>query len=308
MAMNYSIQDLKKLGVTFSFISESDAEEITRTEYPLSKLMRYSVLFDRYRSTTKAGLFLDLDFAYLYDLSLLDSELRKIILCLCLDVEQSLKTVFLYDCERANCQESIVRDFITSDPDYLLNAYNAQNLDLSAKKIIGDNPIDTLTLDDFLEILQFGTFQRFSSFFYQRHAQFLYGREQSPMEPFFDSVRILRNTAAHNNTVLDGLSNAISPNFRVNYGVLSFLGRSGIKSRTLETNMAKQPIHDFVCLIHLYSRLESPSKTQHTLVKVLSFLEERCTRHSEYYIKNPTLLSAYRFLVQVINVYCKNIC
>lgn len=305
MEKYHSLAELQEIGVSFSRISENDAGVIIQTEFPLSKLLRYAVFFDRYRSTEKKGIYLNLDFAFLYELALLDAELRKVILCLCLDAEQSLKTVFFNDSARVNYQNNVVQDFIESDQDYILDSYNPQNLDTYAKQVLMETTLENLPLDEFLEIIRFGTFQRLSVFFYQKYARIIYGRDQSPYVPFMDSVRVLRNAAAHNNTILDGLVQTCSSDFHANYSVLSFLGQRGIKSRTLKTNMSKQPVHDFVCLIHLVTKIEPTSNTRNQLELIRSFLENRCTLHSEYFTKNPTLLSAYRFISQVLKVYMK---
>lgn len=301
--MQDTIMDMKLRGITFSYISEEKATSIMETEYTASMLMRYSSLFECYHSTDKAGKFLDLDFAYLYDIALIDSELQKIIICLCMDMERSLKTAFISDCIRVGYRDKIVKDFVEEDYEYVAYFYNVHNLDAAAKRIMGDSRVDDLSLDDFLELITFGTFQRLSAFFYRKFAQELYGKPTAPFEQFLDSVRMLRNSAAHNNAIIAGIADPNSAEFRQNYLLSSYLGRHGIKNCTLKTNMSKQPIHDLSCLLHLYSIMVPCSVKQHSMSEFLRFLHERCTRHSEYYIKNAELISAYRFIEQVINVY-----
>ena len=59
------------------------------------KLKAYERNYDQYRSTAKQGQYINLDFAYLKELSTLDMYLRKTILFMALDIEHALKVRLL---------------------------------------------------------------------------------------------------------------------------------------------------------------------------------------------------------------------
>lgn len=303
--MNDSINKMKSLGISFFYIDEKQAEHIITTEYTAAKLMKYAAIFDRYRATEKKGQFVELDFSYLYDIALIDTDLRKIVFGMCIDVEETVKAILAADFIRASCSDRIVTDFVNSDQEYLTATYTAANLDTTAAEILGNTPIADLSLDDFLYVISFGTLQRFARFFYLLYAEELYNRKHAPFEPYLDSVRVLRNACAHNNTLLGRLS--IDSNqpvaFLKNYSVISYLGNHGVKHRTLETNMSKACIHDLCCLLHLSSFLLPKERAQSSISKFLDFLRFRCTENRWYYIKAPNLLSAHRFLCDVSAIY-----
>lgn len=294
--MSYGLEEVKAKNVVFSILGEEDAVHIMETEYAPQTLLSYISLFPCYMAGEREGQAISVDFAYLYDLAVLDTELRKLVLAASLDIEQSLRAVFLVDCRRTGVGDELVKAFVASDVDHLSLTYTPDNMDILTKKGFCEVPIAELSLNSFLEILQFGTFQRLLRFFYNTHAPTLYGKATAPFENYLDALRHIRNAAAHN-TSLIGQLNETGP-FKQNLQLLSILGRKGIRHKTLTTNMSKPVMHDLLSLLQLYHIL-MPSLQKEQLQKlILMFLTERCTTHSSYYEKSPTLLSAYHFLLQ----------
>jgi len=301
--MKSTIESIKETGITFNFISEEKADTIMKSEFTPRMLLCYSSLFDKYKKTLSKGRFINLDFAYLYELALLDCELRKIIMGMCLDIERCLKVLLIDDCERLENKDSIVVDYCETDFDFLNANYNSNNLDYYAKQIIGSSNISELQLDNFLEIVQFGTFQRLLVFFYSKYSKHFENCNRLALLQNLDSVRSLRNAVAHNNALLSHLNYEGAEEFHRNYALASFLGDHGIKSRNLETNIKKQLLHDFACLVNMYSRIATNPEVNCCLSSLLSFFSNRCTLHASFFDHNPTILSAYKFCRDVIMIH-----
>ena len=301
--MKSTIESIKETGITFNYISEEKANTIMKSEFSPRMLLCYSSLFDKYKKTLSAGRFINLDFAYLYELALLDCELRKIVMEMCLDIERCLKVFLIDDCEQLGCKDSIVADYCETDFDFLNANYKNNYLDHYAKQIIGSSSVSELQLDDFLEIVQFGTFQRLLIFFYSKYSNKTEAHDRLSLLSNLDSVRSLRNAAAHNNALLSHLNYEVSEDFHKNYALVSFLGNHGIKSRTLETNTKKQLLHDFACLVNMYSKIETNHKEKNCLYSLLSFFENRCTINASFFNQNPTIMSAYKFCCDVIKIH-----
>lgn len=70
--------------------------------------------------------------------------------------------------------------------------------------------------------------------------------------------------------------------------------------------MQNPPIHDFVVLIDVYCTV---IKSENTIKKgfetLNDFLNVRCFKHKEYFIKNDNLKSNYEFLRNVVDFYEK---
>lgn len=298
--MSYGIDMAKARNIIFSMLDEDAATRIMETEYAPQTLLSYTPLFPCYITGERKGQAISVDFAYLYDLASLDTDLRKLVLIASLELEQSLCAIFLADCRRVDVGDELVKAFVSSDADYLYATYTPDNVDILAKSDFTKVPLEELPLSTFLEVLQFGTFQRLLRFFYHIHAPSLYGKTTAPFENDLDALRHMRNAAAHNTSLINQLNETKS--FEKNLQLLSLLGRNGVRHKTLTTNMAKPVMCDLLCLLRLYSTLMPPLRTEQLKKLVLSFLTERCTTHASYYKKSPTLLSAYHFLLQSVPV------
>ncbi len=89
------IAHMKGKGITFNIISESDAKSfLTENNYYL-KLASYRTNYAKYTSGSKTGQYINLDFAYLKELSTIDMHLRYLIIQMCLDIEHYLKVSLL---------------------------------------------------------------------------------------------------------------------------------------------------------------------------------------------------------------------
>lgn len=105
LTIDEQIEDLKKKGVTFEIMSEEEAKKFLRYNNYYFKLKSYA---KNYPINPKNGKYVNLEFAYLVELSKLDMYLRKIILGMCLDVEHILKTRMLYDLSEMRKKTDII--------------------------------------------------------------------------------------------------------------------------------------------------------------------------------------------------------
>ena len=129
LTIDEQIEDLKKKGVTFEIMCEEDAKKFLRYNNYYFKLKSYA---KNYPINPKNGKYVNLEFAYLVELSKLDMYLRKIILGMCLDVEHILKTRMLYDVSRNEKEDgyNIVKKYFWAYPNTKIeilqkaNSYN----------------------------------------------------------------------------------------------------------------------------------------------------------------------------------------
>jgi hypothetical protein len=105
---------MKGKGITFNIISESDAKSfLTENNYYL-KLASYRTNYAKYTSGSKTGLYINLDFAYLKELSTIDMHLRYLIIQMCLDIEHYLKVSLLSHVESNPSEDGyeLIRRFL----------------------------------------------------------------------------------------------------------------------------------------------------------------------------------------------------
>ncbi len=285
-----NIEFLKQRNIQFNSIDENFAQSIIEKEYPCYKLFEYSRLFNSAY---------DLDFSQLYYLAILDEKLRHVVICKCLDLEQALKTIIINDAEKLDVKESILEEYIRSDSDYLLSHYNSDNIDVFFDKSI-PNSLKDLSFEQFLEVIQFGTFEKFLHYFYRKHSKYLYNKEYAPFENHINSMKHLRNISAHNGLLIGSLNKKrdITSN-----KIASFLGAHGIKHKTLRSNMSKQIVFDLCNLLHLCYSILPKSKFDETLSQFIDFLQKDCKQYEHAFSKNSLLLSVYNFANSVVCIY-----
>ena len=126
------IEDLKVKGVKFDVMSEEEAKRFLRYNNFYFKLKSYAKNYLTYQKTELRGQYINLDFAYLVELSKLDMYLRKLIVHMCLDIEHFLKTRLMYDLSINDEEDgyNIVKKYLDRHYDILSNLY--QNLNKSA--------------------------------------------------------------------------------------------------------------------------------------------------------------------------------
>lgn len=300
LSVEKQIEHMKRKGIKFNLVNEEKAIKYLNDHTYYFKIKAYEKLFDRYNKSEKNNEFVDLEFAYLCDLATIDCYLRKEILSISLDIEHYLKVKLLNDFNSSEEDGySIVKDFINTNPDHY-SAEIKHKMEGKACSNLVKKYSSNWAIWNFVEVLSFGDFIQFYQFFYSRNDQF---RESKKLGYFINPVRILRNAAAHNNCLLHTLRVPyIAEEFNRNLTVNSFLGKSGIKSRTLNTNMGRPLVHDLCVVLYLYHRVTPMAIQKFTYERWELLFEKRFALHKEYYECNGLLLSSYKFVLSVIKL------
>lgn len=89
LTISEQIEDMHKKGITFHFTNEKDACKFLKHNNYYFKLKSYGKNYDKYLTTAKKGQYINLDFSYLQELSILDMYLRKSIISMALDIENT---------------------------------------------------------------------------------------------------------------------------------------------------------------------------------------------------------------------------
>lgn len=155
------IEHMKSKGVQFNIIVEEAAEKYLSENTYYFKLKSYAKNYDKYRTTDKRGQYVNLEFAYLKDLAIIDMHLRHFILKTSIDLEHALKTSFLMDFnESEDNGYALVEKFLLENPDIKegikKKKENSYTKDL-ANKLMEDgfaiwNIVELLSLKDFLRM------------------------------------------------------------------------------------------------------------------------------------------------------------
>jgi abortive infection bacteriophage resistance protein len=210
------IKKLDSRGVKFKFMSKEQAKEALLSINNYFKLTAYRKSFE----VNADGKYVDLDFAYLKDLSKIDMYLRYCLLEMCLDIEHFGKAKFMGYLTNQPEEDgySIIPEHIASrepiegskEPNYLKISYEdayrkaAENeycRDLYTKHM-GDMPVWAA-----IEIMSFGTFVDLYMFFGKKYKY----KNMIDQAHMMISISRLRNACAHNNCIINDLSRQQAP-------------------------------------------------------------------------------------------------
>lgn len=285
------IAHLKELGITFNGVSEESAKEYLKTSCYYFKLTQYKANYNK----NKSGKYVGLDFLALKTLSKIDKELRYEIMNLCLDIEHNLKVKFLdHICEHSDGFEPIKEFYEENEKDALeLDVkYNGVKDDLKTNYIgeLIKKYYSRMPAWVFFEIVSFGTLMRFIAFYQEKYNFYLVDNR------LLNNIRDLRNTVAHNNSIIRDLKSKDSNETKVlgNYVALYF---DNIKSDQRNKRLQNRNIADFSSLICLHLTLIKDNKKFENLKRIIDDIPNR----AECLKNNDLLVSSYDYCKKMVD-------
>lgn len=295
------IEDLKKKNVKFDMCSEEKAKSFLKHNNYFFKLKSYSKNFDKYSRVDRQNQYINLDFAYLIELSTLDSYLRKWIIATCLDIEHILKTQFINDITYNPNEDgySLVKDYIKQDYTILSNLYSTINKSATSelvKKFQEDE--DKIPVWSFIETLSFGRFIELYNLYYNKYGERSYAS-------YLGSIKYLRNAAAHNTCLLNSLRRPYAIKINKNKNIMNTLSKIKKLSTSDKKKMENPVVHDFVVILFVYWDILDCFSNKKMREKGMNDLKDlfnnRMKRNKDFFEKNDVIVENYRFICTVID-------
>ncbi len=282
--------------ITFNLIDKHKAERIMQNEYAYYMLMKLSSVFEKKKKSNEEK-FINLDFGQLYYLAKIDSQLSQILMGLCLKIEKSLKTRLIYDAEKVCNTEMLMNEYYSNESDHLNKTYTSNNIEIIKNENFAEE-IKNMNFYQFLDVVQFGTLEKFVHFFYKKFSMQIYKKEFPSFETRLYAVRRIRNIVAHNNSIIAKLQEKTEYK---NLKISAMLGNNGIKNKTLKTNMSKAVISDLCDLLYVYYELvDDGGELLYTFV---DFDNNYIKKYKDIFCKNDLLRTVYAFLKNVIEIF-----
>ena len=306
LSVDEQIEHMKVKGIKFNIVSEDEAKDFISNHTYYFKVRSYAKNYDKYQYGENKGKYINLEFAYIQELSRIDAELRYFIIRACLDMEHFLKVLLLQDFAGSSEDGySIVEKYLTAYPGAKdkINArkQNAVCFDLLEKYE------NNFAIWNIVEVLSFGDFINLYKIFYDEYPEL-------PGEVFSNKIfpiKLLRNAAAHNSCLINSLAKPYSIEIKRNQPIQNAIGKINGISRTERSKKMKNPvIHDFVLLIYLYDQIIPLQKYRKERFGELNDLfSNRMLEHKDFFKKNDVITSTYRFLKKIVDYYhgkCNN--
>lgn len=299
-------------GITFKYTSEEEAERYLSNINNYLRTAAYRKNYSKYQKGPNTGKYINLDFAYLQELSTLDMHFRFIVSKMCLDIEHDLKVRILKDIENDNTTDGydIVQKFLYQNP-YTVrnierNSYSPftqalifkyftiqQTYNPNTRKMMNtiasyqNCPIWIL-----LELLTFGDFIRFYSFYYSHQAL-------APIPiSILNLVKSLRNGVAHNNCIFANLGHGSTT---IPKEITQFVSQiSTISSSQRKKRLSCRPMLEFICLLYSYNTIVSEKVRLHRISELKSLFFKRMLQKKNFFKDNDLIKSNYDFACKVI--------
>lgn len=300
-------------GISFSLVSELEAKEYLFNVNNFLRTASYRKNFQKNQKGTNKGKYINLDFAYLKELSIIDMHFRMEVIHLCIDIEHDLKVKILQEVETNSKIDgySIVKEFLASNEKILkriaANCSSPFTCDLIRKYFTIEEQIDSITnkrvnniskYDDcpiwgFLELITFGDLIYFYKFFC----------EQNEIKPIISNsllhlVKNLRNGCAHNNCILANLSSSTSKAPQEISRLVSNI--KGISKSQMQKKLTCRPVLEFVTLLYVYDRIVSEKVKEKGFEKLYSLFSNRMLRNKNYFTNNELIKSTYEFSKKIL--------
>lgn len=292
------IAHMKAKGILFEKMTEEEAREFLTCNNYYMKLASYRSNYQKYESGERVGQYINLDFAYLRELSTIDMHLRYYIVEMCLDIEHALK-VHLIERISTNAVEDgyeAVRKFLAKDGNIrILKDIQSRKTGDYCKDLI-EKYYPFFPAWVFVEVISFGTLLYFCEFYKE-----LYG-DVIVNNTLMNTVRDLRNACAHSNCLLNHLSQKIDVTKQPHSDITRFVAdMEGISKNSRRNNLSTLFTYNFVTLLYVYDTLMQGIPKQKRYDQLKEFMETRVVRHKEYFVSNMKITSTYNFLKKVID-------
>lgn len=300
---------LKNKNIKFECCLEQDAERYLRENNNYFNVTSYKNNFVRYQCGELEGKYIDLDFAYLKDLSIIDYRVRLVLFKMIIDIEHYLKIrilniieeisdedgykiVNLYlekdfnDKERPKMVHESIRKKVSNE--YYQKIFSKYNLDKDTK-------IENIPIWEFLEIITFGELINFFDFFTK-----YYKLDDNKYVFILREVNKLRNAVAHNSCVLCDL-NKKNNNHRADTLVISYLKDCGVGKENRNTKLSNSRIRQITYTLYIFNIIISSkgirNNVKHDITKLFY---GRILLNKKYYTNSELLKSIYSYFDKII--------
>ena len=302
---------LKMKNIKFDIFSEEKAEKYLRDNNNYYNVTAYKHNFERYFIDGEfVDKYIDLDFAYLKDMAIIDHRVRLVLFKIIIDIEHYLKIRILNLIENIDEEDGyrIVNMYLEKDfndekfPRKLHSSIFKKvgseyyNKIFSKYDIDKDKKLENIPVWEFLEIITFGELVNFYEFFAKEYDL----RKESKNVFILREVGKLRNAVAHNSCVLCDLDKKDNQ-FAPDYKIIDFLNKCGINKDTRDNKLSNSRIRQITYTLYMFNEIVTSDGVKKNVTEdVNNLFFDRIIHHKEYYNNNELLKSIYSYFEKII--------
>lgn len=302
LTVDEQIARLKSKGITFDICTEDDAKYVMAEESYWFNIAAYRTLYDKQIDGEHEGCYINLDFAYLADLAAIDKQLRQTLLPMTLDVEHyAISKIERIVSERDDEDGySIVVDYWNSMTDDRREHRTAEikrlREDFYCGKLL-EQYRSSMPVWVFMELLTFGAFIDFYGFCAKRWDD----QEMRQDHYTLRAVKSARNAYAHSCCIINNFRRT-DIRHRTSVEVMKALENAGVSKQVRNKRMKNVAMQQIATLMFAQSRFVTGSADKKKASASLQKLCERMDEHSDYYLTNNVVTSAFEFLKKIFTL------
>jgi abortive infection bacteriophage resistance protein len=296
---------MKNKGITFSIISEDEAKTFLQENNYYMKLASYRNNYPKYKTGAKAGQYINLDFAYLKELSTIDAHLRYLIIHMCLDIEHSLKVSLISHVENNPREDGyeLIRRFVgMTGPngqlqnDYILKKIRGHKSSDYCKDLI-EKYYPYFPVWVFVELISFSDLTYLIAFYDELYSDTIVNNK------FMNIVRDLRNASAHSNCLINNLFAPLNPRYQIDNTISSYVKSTpGISANARAKNLNYRVIYSFITLIYVYDTvIPNGIAKLKRYSEIKELFNNRMTKHKDYFKSNNKIVGVYQFVKKIVD-------
>lgn len=292
------IEHMKSKGIKFNEVSEQEAKDFLTYNNYYMKLASYRGNYEKCGDGKRKGQYMNLEFAYLKELSIIDMHLRYIIMQMCLDVEHAVRVKLLRTIT-SNPEEdgyTIIKKFLEEEE----NSSALKNIRKHKKGTYCKDLIEKYYPDFpawvFVELISFGELLKLCAFYEK-----VYG-EKIVNNKLMNVVRDVRNAAAHSNCLINKLSEKLDKSKQPLWEITNFIkGMHDITPKARGKHLNMRFTYSFIALLYVYHEMMPETPKRKRYVQLQEFINDRAIRNKDYFRSNGKICSVYQFHKKVID-------
>lgn len=306
LSLDGQIEHLKNKGVFFNIMDESVAKGYLAQHNNYFKLTAYRKNYNKHPDGENKDKYINLEFAYLVDIAVIDMQLRYRIVHMALDIEHHTKLQLLRKIDEYNEDGyQVVQDYVDSLNDKQKKIFDGEINRNKGNIYCGDiiNKYDgAYPVWAFIEVVPFGRLVAFYGFCADRFS------DKDMKDNFYRllTCKEIRNASAHSNCILNDLranTAAHSTNAAVTKELMSI---SAMNKNFRKNRMSNSRIQQVVTLLYMHKTMVESEGIRKAEAEELQRVVKRMDKHKDYYKTNPMISSTLDFLKMVIDNWFEN--
>lgn len=316
MKSKYSIDEqLKNLedkNVQFNIMSKEEAREYLQNSTYYFKLKSYEKSFEYNVSKNQ---YINLEFAYLVELSKLDMYLRELIIRIPLHTEHFLKVKLIDDLTKNEKEDGyhVIRELFSKYP-FMVDHINQKKYNSACADLIHKYE-NNWAAWNLIEVLSFGDFIKLYELYYSLYPE----QTNEVASDLIWPLKFIRNASAHNNCLLNTLRKPYvythlydkkRRTIIVNKRLVSLLSSVPVITKNNRKKKITNPIiHDFVASLFLFDEIcTSQVFKMKIFTEVKEFVDGRLIKNKEFFNFDNVFTTIYDFIRNVVDyLYEKNV-